>query len=47
MKGNDDMRIAGATDRGYIRATNQDSYLIQRIDHAVLAVVCDGIGGRH
>lgn len=39
------MRIAGATDRGYIRATNQDSYLIQRIDHAVLAVVCDGIGG--
>lgn len=39
------MRIAGASDRGYIRATNQDSYLIQRIDDAVLAVVCDGIGG--
>ncbi len=39
------MRIAGATDRGYIRSTNQDSYLIQRIDDAVLAVVCDGIGG--
>jgi PPM family protein phosphatase len=39
------MRIAGATDRGYIRATNQDSYLIQRINDAVLAVVCDGIGG--
>jgi PPM family protein phosphatase len=45
MKGNDDMRIAGATDRGYIRATNQDSYLVQRIDDAVLGVVCDGIGG--
>lgn len=39
------MRIAGASDRGYVRATNQDSYLIQRIDDAVLAVVCDGIGG--
>lgn len=39
------MRIAGATDRGYIRATNQDSYLVQRIDDAILAVVCDGIGG--
>jgi PPM family protein phosphatase len=45
MKGNDDMRIAGATDRGHIRSMNQDSYLIQRIDDAVLAVVCDGIGG--
>jgi PPM family protein phosphatase len=45
MKGNVDMRIAGATDRGYIRATNQDHYLIQRVDDAVLAVVCDGIGG--
>lgn len=39
------MNIAGATDRGYIRSTNQDSYVIQRIDDAVLAVVCDGIGG--
>lgn len=39
------MRIAGATDRGYIRATNQNSYLVQRIDDAILAVVCDGIGG--
>jgi PPM family protein phosphatase len=45
MKGNDDMNIAGASDRGYIRSTNQDSYLIQRIEGAVLAVVCDGIGG--
>jgi PPM family protein phosphatase len=39
------MRIAGATDRGFIRSMNQDSYLIVRIDDAVLAVVCDGIGG--
>jgi PPM family protein phosphatase len=45
MKGNDDMNIAGATDRGYIRSTNQDSYVIQRTENAVLAVVCDGIGG--
>lgn len=39
------MKIAGATDRGFIRSMNQDSYLIQRINDAVLAVVCDGIGG--
>lgn len=45
MKGHDDMNIAGATDRGYIRSTNQDCYVIQRIEDAVLAVVCDGIGG--
>ncbi|MDP3305425.1 MAG: Stp1/IreP family PP2C-type Ser/Thr phosphatase [Erysipelotrichaceae bacterium] len=45
MKGHDDMNIAGATDCGYIRSTNQDCYVIQRIEDAVLAVVCDGIGG--
>ncbi len=39
------MNIAGASDRGYLRANNQDSYLIQRTFDAVLAVVCDGIGG--
>jgi protein phosphatase len=45
MKGNDEMNIAGASDRGYIRSTNQDSYHIKRIDDVILAVVCDGIGG--
>lgn len=39
------MNIAGASDRGYLRANNQDSYTIQRTSDAVLAVVCDGIGG--
>lgn len=39
------MNLAGASDRGYLRANNQDSYMIQRTSDAVLAVVCDGIGG--
>ena len=40
------MRIAGRSDIGLVRATNQDNYLItENKGSDTLALVCDGIGG--
>ncbi len=39
------MKAIGRTDRGKIRESNQDHYAIIRGKKALLAVVCDGIGG--
>lgn len=40
------MYIAGKSDIGLVRSTNQDNYLIvKNKDNDVLALVCDGIGG--
>ena len=40
------MQCWGLTDPGCVREQNQDSYQIERLDkHAVLCVICDGMGG--
>ena len=40
------MKFWGLTDAGCVRKQNQDSYQIERLDrNAILAVVCDGMGG--
>ena len=40
------MKAWGITDTGNVRAQNQDYYAITPLgDHALLAVVCDGMGG--
>lgn len=40
------MKYYGITDRGKIRKTNQDSYVIaSNVNGDVFAMVCDGIGG--
>ena len=40
------MQYWGLTDPGCVRAQNQDTYRIEMLDkHAVLCVVCDGMGG--
>ncbi len=40
------MQYWGITDPGCVRAQNQDTYLIEPLDHSsVLCVVCDGMGG--
>lgn len=40
------MQSWGLTDPGCVRAQNQDSYIIERLDrHSLLCVVCDGMGG--
>lgn len=40
------MRIVARTDKGMVRDNNQDSYVACELqDGAVLAVVCDGMGG--
>lgn len=39
------MRIAGITDKGKYRNENQDTYRFAEVGDAVLAVVCDGMGG--
>ncbi len=43
------MRYWGLTDKGSVRAANQDSFYVGRIegmnDEMVLCVVCDGMGG--
>lgn len=40
------MEAWGLTDTGNVRKQNQDSYRIERLgDNALLAVVCDGMGG--
>ena len=40
------MKIFSKTDKGKVRADNQDAFFAGRIsDSAVFAVVCDGMGG--
>ena len=40
------MQAWGLTDLGCIRAQNQDTFLIEKLDrHTLLCVVCDGMGG--
>lgn len=40
------MEVWGLTDTGNVREQNQDAYRIERLnDKALLAVVCDGMGG--
>lgn len=40
------MKIVARTDKGVVRDNNQDSYTVCELsDGAVLAVVCDGMGG--
>ena len=40
------MQIWGLTDAGCVRKQNQDAYHVQKLERgAVLAVVCDGMGG--
>ena len=39
------MKIVARTDVGMVRENNQDSYSVFELDNAVVAVVCDGMGG--
>ena len=39
------MRYWAMTDPGCMREENQDAYLIERLDGAMLCAVCDGMGG--
>lgn len=41
------MKSFGITDKGKVRAENQDSYIIENCDRrkSVIAVICDGMGG--
>lgn len=40
------MNICGFTDKGKIRSSNQDSFIIGKMDDgSIWAVVCDGMGG--
>ena len=39
------MNVYGITDCGLVRTMNQDSYASCELDHGILAVVCDGMGG--
>ena len=40
------MQYWGLTDPGCVRAQNQDTYLIEKLDrNSLLCVVCDGMGG--
>ncbi|MBR3818675.1 MAG: Stp1/IreP family PP2C-type Ser/Thr phosphatase [Clostridia bacterium] len=39
------MKIIARTDTGLVRENNQDSYTAFELDGAVIAVVCDGMGG--
>ena len=41
------MRAWGLTDRGVVRKDNQDCCLVKSLDTAILAVVCDGMGGHN
>lgn len=42
------MKIYGGTDKGCVRATNQDAYLFEVIDDSTAyAVLCDGMGGEN
>ena len=39
------MKISAKTDKGIVRANNQDSYATGELEGATWAVVCDGMGG--
>ncbi len=39
------MRYWAMTDPGCVRTENQDAYTVERLDGALLCVVCDGMGG--
>ena len=39
------MNVYGITDCGLVRTMNQDCYASCELDHGILAVVCDGMGG--
>ncbi len=39
------MKIVARTDTGMVRENNQDSYSVFELENAVIAVVCDGMGG--
>lgn len=39
------MKIVARTDSGLVRDNNQDSYSAFELDNAVVAIVCDGMGG--
>ena len=40
------MEVWGLTDTGNVRQQNQDAYRIEQLgENALLAVVCDGMGG--
>lgn len=39
------MKYASISEIGFVREENQDSVAVERTDDAILAVVCDGIGG--
>ncbi len=42
------MKVVGITDRGLVRTTNQDSYVLATNEKGeLLALVCDGIGGNN
>ena len=41
-------RIYGGTDKGRVRATNQDAFVYEVLDeHTAYAVLCDGMGGEN
>lgn len=40
------MSYAGCSQRGLVRSTNEDAYLMRSSGHAALFLVADGIGGR-
>lgn len=39
------MKAIGRSDRGLVRESNQDQYVIIKEEDVVFAIVCDGIGG--
>ncbi len=39
------MKIVARTDAGLVRENNQDSYTAFELENAIVAVVCDGMGG--
>lgn len=41
------MTAYGLSDIGLVRKINEDSYEIAQLDNALLAVVCDGVGGEN
>ncbi len=42
------MKSYGATDRGLVRPTNQDSFAVEkRGEQTLCAVICDGVGGEN
>ncbi len=39
------MKLIARTDAGLVRENNQDSYSVFELEDAVIAIVCDGMGG--